>query len=196
MDETAFGIEMHRIEPSVPRQPRAVETSVSCSAGSHSGADSCITWGEAPTGLLHQAAGGFVASSRASFASDAATEVGEQHPHGHSRDAISTAPTLHSRSSTPVDRATRAGAGLHGAKNRFALFWAQHISVQVPGSTARDHLGVYIRLTVVQYHIIYIPTATSPKSLRTMPSEIDVRYATYSLFLPSLYSDLESPSCA
>lgn len=177
MDETALGIEMHRIEPSVARQPRAVETSVSCSAGGGSGgvcgADTCVTWGEPPTGLggggLHQAAGGFVASSRASFASDAATEVGEQHPHGYSRDAISTAPTLHSRSSTPVDRATRAGAGLHGAKNRFALFWAQHISVRVPGSGARDHLGVYIRLTVGPISCIYTH-CNLPKDLSTQCS--------------------------
>lgn len=174
---------MHCIESSVSsvsgvtHQSHAAGMPLSrCGAdgGADGGADartaSTTTWREKPV----SAVGGSAASSRTSFVSDAATEVGEHHPHGPlSRDAISTAPTLHSRSSTPVvpaapvpaDRATGspqtpcAGGKLHGAWNRFAVFWTQHISVEVPGSAARDHLGVYInhipnlKPINVHYHI-------------------------------------------
>ncbi|RPB27080.1 hypothetical protein L211DRAFT_606196 [Terfezia boudieri ATCC MYA-4762] len=80
------------------------------------------------------------------------------------RDGISTAPTLHSRSSTPpgtgqeigktqkteetASREAKATTCRDGIFTRwlesFKAFWNKHISVQVPGKAARDHLGEFI----------------------------------------------------
>jgi len=75
------------------------------------------------------------------------------------RDGISTAPTLHSRSSTPPgtrqgsqlarreDNSTSCGDGILSRwLESFQKFWNKHISVQVPGKAARDHLGQSISL--------------------------------------------------
>ena len=205
---------MHCIEPNAvgaPCQPRAVETSFSGggSAGGRSGtgstdasagrSDACTTtWGEQPTpagtgSMLLNHAGAFAASSRASFVSDAATEVGEHHPHvSHLRDAISTAPTLHSRSSTPVVLADRdtdsgrtpcTGGGPHGNRNRFAVFWTQNISVHVPGSAARDHLGVYIgSIANLRFNSIY--RALHPLHNSQYPTNsYPIFYTVFALFL-------------
>jgi len=125
---------------------------------------------------LFEARRGMVRSSSSSI-SGAETEVelepysrylrsGESgtltHQAGTPREGISTAPTLHSRSSTPPGARSEPPPHEDKATSRhddvftkwlesFRKFWNEHISVQVPGKAARDHLGEFRPFFLFRY---------------------------------------------